>query len=60
MAGMSRIAVLKQFFSLNASRPVENSEMMVFWKALGEEERQEFAVSAATQLGVELAEVAKA
>ncbi len=60
MAGMSRIAILKQFFSLNASRPVENSEMMVFWKALSEDERTELTASAAKQLGVEIAEVAKA
>ena len=43
---ITRVAVVKKFFE-----PVSSSEFMAFWKACSEDERQEFAVSAATQLG---------
>lgn len=51
---MTRVTALKTFFNRDTNRPVENGEMMTFWKSLTENEKQEFALSAATQLGVEL------
>jgi len=55
---VTRIAALKQFFNRDAARPCENTELMAFWKACTEEEKQEFAESAASQLGLTLAATA--
>lgn len=54
MAGMTRIGVVKMFFEKDSTK-VEATDMMAFWKACNEEERKEYAESAAKQLGVELA-----
>lgn len=51
---MNRITCVKAFFDKDTERPVSNREFMDFWKALSEEERQQFADDAAKALGVVL------
>lgn len=50
----SRMSAVKQFLEKDTVRKIDTSEFMSFWKACSEEERQEFGVSAAKQLGLEL------
>jgi hypothetical protein len=38
-----RTTLIKNFLSLNSSKPVSNSEFMEFWKACSEDERNQFA-----------------
>ena len=52
---MSRIHVLRSFFEQGTDRKVESTELMQFFKACTQEERQEFATDAAKQLGLTLA-----
>ena len=51
---MTRVVAVKTFLNNDTNRPVENKEMMDFWKSLTDAEKQEFSESAAKQLGVEL------
>ena len=53
---MTRTVAVKSFLEKDSSRPITNTEFMAFWKVCTDTERQEFAVSAARQLGVELTE----
>jgi len=39
------IAQIKTFFSHGASRPVETSEMMQFWKSCSDEDKAAFKTS---------------
>lgn len=50
---MTRIAAVKAFFEKDAKK-VESAEMMAFWRGCNEQERAEFAESAAKQLGITL------
>lgn len=51
---VTRIGALKQFFNGDTARPCDNTELMTFWKALTEPEKQEYAEAAAAQLGMQL------
>lgn len=51
---VTRINVVKRFFSEGSTKPVTTPEFMEFWKVCSEAERQEFAESAAKRLGVVL------
>jgi len=51
---MNRVGAVRAFLNKDASRPVEMKEMGAFWSNCTQKEKQEFAESAASQLGVEL------
>lgn len=54
---MNRMQAVKRFIEQD-SRPVQTTEFMLFWKACSMEEREEYGLSAAKQLGVELLAIA--
>lgn len=51
---MTRVMAVKAFFEKDTVRPVTNTEYMTFWKACSDNERREYGIAAAEQLGITL------